>query len=478
MDFHAKNDQSRSMRIGIIGGGFSGTAVAATLERLSSAPLDITLFEKNTNVGLGHAYSTPFPCHLLNVRAKDMSAFADDPAHFVNWLQTNPELHSYLMPHQPIAEQFVPRMLYGKYLQHLLGQTKANIQHQEVVDLLSTQDHYTLVLKNGQRQDVDKIVFALGNNAPASFPFPISGDIERIDNPWDYSAPLHIDKQAPVLIVGTGLSMIDAVLTLHHHEHQGKIYVLSRHGLIPLPHTENQHKLDFNVEHLPTKLDQLNKYFRLHTKTHMQNGGDWRSVMNGIRPHIGYLWNHFNLQDKKKFIRHVLPYWNVHRHRVHDELNDLLKDLSLKKQLSILAGRVLAIENGKAKIKLRHSQHHIEHEVKCVINCMGPLMTLNKTVQPLVRSLLDRHMVVLDPLHLGFSISNTGALKEVSGKDSSTLFALGPLTKGMSWESTAVPDIRLQSFELAKQLLTKKFLRSENESISDQSAFECDGCNS
>lgn len=451
----------RRLTIGVIGAGFSGTALAATLHQLSEAPLSIILFDKTNTFGLGDAYKTPFPFHLLNVRARDMSAFEDQPAHFVNWLRAHEYTHAYLDKNANVEEQFVPRFLFGHYLKDLLHQieidatkkTSLHFEGSEVIDALDVGEQIALVLKDGKKIKVDRVILALGNHSPPAFPFPVSPEFHCIANPWDYTRPQAIAKQDDVLIVGTGLSMIDTVLTLHYQEHKGKIYALSRHGLVPLPHSNTLASYALNHQQLPLNLRALTKDLRAQSKAHASSGGDWREIINALRIHIPAIWERSSLSDKKQFLRHVMPYWNVHRHRVHQKLADLLLQMMASQQLKIMAGRVIAAEQGKVKIKLRHSRDVSELEVKWLINCLGPSLSLTGDEQILVRSLLHRGMASFDPLKLGLEISSTGALKDASGKVSSVFYTLGSLRKGACWESGAVPELRKQSFDLARHLL-------------------------
>lgn len=454
-----KHKTSNTTRIGIIGAGFSGTAIAATLYRLTKQPLEVILIDKTGQFGAGFAYSTPFVYHLLNVRANDMSAFENDSQHFVNWLKANESLCDQLDKSQSIGEQFVPRLFYGKYLQDLLRTIQEDTASKltlklvsgEVTDVLTSDSHIQLMLQDGASIDVDKVILALGNGSPALFPFPVAADIQRIDNPWHYSAVNTIPSHEPVMIVGTGLSMIDAVLTLHHQKHQGLIYTLSRHGLLPLPHNDNHETYTIDLQ--PTKsLSALVKQLRQVTKSHTEQGGDWRSVITELRRHLPTLWEHASLRDRKLFFRHLMPYWNIHRHRVHVVLHQLLADLSNQGQLKVIAGRVNHVTDGKANIKLRHQDKNINVDVKWLINCMGPSLNITSSHQPLASCLQRRNEACFDPLNLGFVTTKTGALKTAADSESSTFYSLGPPTKGMTWECMAVPGIRKQVLKIAEQL--------------------------
>lgn len=450
------------LKIGIVGAGFSGTALTAQIHRFGQRPIEITLFDKSGLFGKGDAYRTPYPHHLLNVRAQDMSMFEDDAAHFVRWLSASPEAKNHLNPAVPIGEQFVPRQLYGLYLQdvlqHIQAQSpnliKLQCEPSEVVDIHVQESQACLLLKNRKEILVDKVILALGNNPPSAFPFPITSSIECIKNPWDYTALNNVKPDDPILIVGTGLSMIDAVLTLYHQHHKGKIYALSRHGLLPLAHADSKVPYVLLQEELPTSMRTLAQHLRHKTKRHAQDGGDWRSVINALRPDIPSLWARISQHSKRQFLRHVLPYWNVHRHRVHHDVADLLARLQQQQQLQIFSGRVLAIEQDKAILRLRGQSVETHLPIRCVVNCMGPGLTVNLNSPSLIKTLVERGLVVLDDLQLGFATNQLGAIKTAAGEFSQLFYTLGPLRKGVAWECSAVPEIRKQSADLAKILLS------------------------
>jgi uncharacterized NAD(P)/FAD-binding protein YdhS len=457
VSYAAMSSQKKPLRVGIVGAGFTGTALAAQLQRLSPDPIDIILCDKSGRFGAGPAYSTPFLHHLLNVRVQDMSAFEDDLDHFSHWLSKQKDKHVHLDAKVPLSQQFVPRNFYYDYLQDLIkSMPSATFVAAEVVDIELKDKQLSLLLHGQRRIDVDKVVLALGNPPPVSFPFPVSDDIHCIHHPWDYTAVNSIGKHDPVLIVGSGLSMIDAVLTLHHQQHCGPINVVSRHGLLPLPHADSRSVNFFDAKQMSSTLRGLAKQIRLVSKSHMQEGGDWRSVMNALRSLTPSLWGELSLGDKKRFLRHVLPYWNVHRHRVHTAIMEKLDQLSRDGQLNVYGARVLEVAAGKAKISQRHVRQVADIPVTWLVNCMGPAQYMQAGHQPLLAALLDRQVVKLDPLKLGFAIAPSCALIDSQGVVSERLYALGASTKGELWEINAVPDLRRQIFALSRHLLAMK----------------------
>lgn len=445
--------QTLPKRIGIIGAGFSGTALLAAIARFVKDPVEIILFEKTGSFALGEAYKTPYYFHLLNVRAKDMSAFEDAPDHFLQWLQRHPEIHAYADAAQPLAEQFMPRKLYGEYLRDVLAESQSGsvqvvLETAEAIDILvdAGKNQAAIILQDGRQYVVDQVVLALGNAAPSAFPFPVEA-AQCIAHSWDYTAPARIRKHDPVMIVGTGLSMIDAVLTLYHQGHRGVIYGLSRHGLLPLRHADHSAPFALQQEKLSTKLSELTRYINTAGRSLINQGEDWRSVINAVRPHVVKLWQGISAQDKKRFVRHMLPYWNIHRHRVHTAIADLLTKLEGEQQLQIIAGRILAVDHDEVLIKLRGQDETKSVTAKWLINCMGPSM--HAVSQPILAALLKRGLAALDASKLGLALNEHGALIDDKGNISSLLFAIGPLRRATEWETSAVPEIRKQSFDLA-----------------------------
>ena len=461
MESNVKPLSRQSLRIGIVGAGFTGTAFAAELHRYAHQPLSIYLFEKTGVFAAGSAYGSPYPHHLLNARACDMSAFEDDPLHFVKWLSDNPTAKTLLDDSLPVAEQFVPRLLYRDYLLSLLSQIKSseghvelNLESTEIISVCSDENQITVKRHDGSVITLDKLVIATGNQPPNELPFHVPSKINCIKNPWNYTAIKHIATDDPVLIIGTGLSMIDVVLTLHHQGHRGKIITVSRHGLLPLPHTLTHATTSINEAEIPTDMRALMKWLRSRASAEMAAGGDWRAIINGLRARIPAIWQSASTQNKEKFLRHLLPYWNIHRHRVHPQLVELLESLIEQDQLEIIAGRVISAEEDEVIVRVRHSNDTRRISTKWLINCMGP--SQHAMLQaPLIAGLMREGYATPDELKMGLKANSLGALNQ--NQDSSRhLYSLGPILQGQYWESLAVPEIRKQNQALVKHLLDIK----------------------
>jgi uncharacterized NAD(P)/FAD-binding protein YdhS len=243
--------------------------------------------------------------------------------------------------------------------------------------------------------------------------------------------------------------MIDVVLTLFHQGHQSPIYVISRHGLLPLTHALTKTEDRFLPQGMPNNLRALTKKLREMER----QGCEWRSLMNAVRRRVPDLWIKMKLADKKQFIRHLLPYWNIHRHRVPASVDSILKSLLKKNQLHVLAGRVLFAQDGVIHVQMRGTQEVRRIEFDWLINCSGPSLDSQSMAPGLVRHLLSQGLVIQDPLKLGFVTASSGGVMGLDGKVSDQIYTLGPPVKGMRWECSSVPEIRSMAKNIAINLL-------------------------
>jgi uncharacterized NAD(P)/FAD-binding protein YdhS len=303
-------------RIGIIGGGASGSVLAACLLRRVGPDTEIVLIEKRKDIGRGLAFSTWDPNHLLNVRAGNMSAYADQPDHFYEWLQNHGPGHGIGCPTRFC---FVPRGVYGEYLSGLLqdvpNSQQLRIIQDECVNVASAANGVSLQFASGDSLTVDHCVLATGNEQRP----PLL--TERGENPWAAGVLDRIENDATLLAIGTGLTMVDAVLSLYRRGHRGKIIAVSRRGL--LPHTHQMvkaHKLDAADVPFGAPVSFLTRWVRQMAQTATKEGQDWRSTIDSLRPHTQELWKRMSLDQRSRFLRHARPWWNVVRHRMRRRL--------------------------------------------------------------------------------------------------------------------------------------------------------------
>ncbi len=442
-------------RIAIIGSGFSGSLLAVQLLRRFLPDLEnrIYLIEKNAKFGSGLAYSTGNPNHLLNVRAGRMSAVADEPNHFVDWLQSRAKSEG--TQQQPaIAEEFVPRSLYGAYIQDLLGNEiwetgnghNLFLVPDEATAIRRQPGCLSVEVRGGRSYDVDVAVLAVGN-------FPNNNTAShQYGDPWSPLALADLDSNAPVLLIGSGLTMIDTVISLLDRGHTGRIFAVSRRGLLPRRHAEAP-------PHPPLRLPDIDTssvtalLHALRQDARSAQSDSWRSVVDALRPFTQQIWQDFSNDEKRRFLRHLRPWWDVHRHRMAPAVADVIDAAVQSGQLSLRAARIQSMSSDSTgvdvKLKGRGADQTDQIRVARVIDCSGPQCDYEKLDNPLVQNLLAQGLARPDPLNLGLDVTTSSAVIDQEGMASDRLFALGPVTRGLFWEITSVPDIREQCWQVA-----------------------------
>lgn len=440
--------------IGIVGGGFSGAMTAFHLAR--SGVARVLLFEKEPRFARGPAYGSRCDQHLLNVPAAMMSALPDEPSHFLDWLQRR----------DPSAgpATFAPRRIYGEYLGELLAvaveRGGVELIQDEVVDMEEEGARNVLVTAGGRRFQVDRVVLALGN-FPPSIPAGVAisgGSGGYISNPWAPGALEGLDGDEPIALIGAGLTAVDLFVEALDRGHRGRIVAISRHGLLPQPHrpAAGPPGSPFIPAETPTTARALLRLVRAEVERREAEGGDWRSVVDSLRPITQDLWRSLSHDERRRFLRHLATRWDARRHRIAPEIEQKVAAAMRDGQLEVLAGRIAKIEEkgGSLAISLkRRGRREVEERVFArVINCTGPARDIRANAPPLIRSLLDRGVGRLGPLSLGLDATPSGSLINAHGAASDRVFAIGPMLKEGLWETTAVRELRSQAQALAARL--------------------------
>jgi uncharacterized NAD(P)/FAD-binding protein YdhS len=449
-----------SKTIVIVGGGLSGALVAIQLLRRASSPLRVVVIEPRAEVGRGVAYSTVSSAHLLNVRAGNMSIFPEQPEDFLSYLRTIESLNL-------SSKDFAQRQRFGAYVSERLASAKrgaaAGVRFEHLRDRAQRIDlagggGALVTLEGGAVIRADAIVMALGNNPPAT-PFANPDGVEIISG-WSAAASEGVAKDDTVLIVGSGLTAVDAVLALAKQDHRGAVHVVSRHGRWPLVHADPQ----------PTTLAPMAvreggsvlailRALRAQARRYGAAGESWQIGFDQIRPHINPIWRQWTERERRRFLRHARALWEIHRHRMPPEAAAKIESLSKRGQLRTHRGRVIELRrsaDGLARMTIAGASENgrVDLKVHRVIVCTGPDLDFRKAAQPVVRGLIDRKLMQLDADNLGLLVADDFALMQHDGKPSPALFALGPLIKGSLWETTATPEIRVQARDLATHLLS------------------------
>ena len=454
--------------VAIIGGGFSGTLTAVNLAKLAKDPLRIVLINHRYPLGRGVAYSTKRVEHLLNVAARNMSAFPDQPNHFVDCLGTRSEYAD--VPETVLREQFVPRKIYGDYLQALLfcygkGAATSRVRidsiQGEALEVVPGAGRVAVVVEGQPTIEADKVVLATGNPLPADLPLP-EGKVEHpryLASPWELTDDKFTDPHANVVLIGAGLTMIDVFLTLSALDWQGTIYAVSRTGLLPLPHFHGIASPDFPPPD-PTSLGLagLANLMEDHCKRLRERGENPAIVVDRLRPFTQRVWQSFTVEEKIRFCRDYRTRWNVTRHRIPQSIHEKLTAAIASGKLQIIQGRICGMSNGVDRIQVAVGKSSSRDDLTTleagwVINCTGPQETYKTSKAALYQNLFDRGLIQEDELDLGIKAGPNFNVIDGGGYASKFLFALGPMLKGSLWETTAVPELRIQALRVAETIL-------------------------
>jgi len=455
--------------VGIVGGGFSGTLVASHLVREASRrgkPVHVALLDPQATFGEGAAYRTPDPHHLLNVPAAGMSALPDRPDDFLAWSRRrDPEVAPY---------DFLPRKRYGEYLRDTLldaadaAPPGVTLEFQRVlVDAVRREDARWTVMGGGRRVlSADVLVLATGHRPPAD---PLAGRwtgsrAHFVEDPWATLVLSAIRPDETVVLLGTGLTAVDVVLSITKSPRSAPIYAVSRRGLLPAGHAplpvvreDPSPWLAPLLARGPTARTLLAAVRAAARRTQLA-GGDWRSVIDGLRPHTTPIWQSLGEREARRFLRHVRPHWEVHRHRMAPSIAAQIEGLQATSVLRPRAARFVRADATSAEVRLeiqpRGGSTTTVLRADWVVNCTGPGSGPDSVLSPALRSLVDAAHLELDPFGLGVLTDELGRAR-ARGVVRSDLLVVGTLRKAQLWESTAVPELRAQAAGVASAIASR-----------------------
>lgn len=439
----------------VVGSGFSAIAVTCNLLELLPREARVAVIGDDPGFGRGTAYRSELYLHRLNVPAGRMSLFADRPNDFSEWLKTR---------NIPLSTgDFASRSDYGLYLRDNLASLLRKRNERCGVDFIRAKatgcvEQYNgslaFQLHNGDQIAGRSIIFCLGVGS-ADLPIdtsalPASAKSRIVENPWRLSWMNRVGRQDHVCILGSGLTMIDQVLSLRTHGHRGPITVLSRRGLAPLPHlAQPAPAVKVDVDALPPSISGILRQLRRQAAS----VSDWRSVMDGLRPVTQKLWKKLPLTERSRFLRHALPWWNIHRHRVAPDVFAMFDPLVKDGTLRIQAGYIkdLTASDGDLVIRYRKRGTPVEEDVQCrwLINCTG-MERAGIKHSPLLKEMAAQQFITADPLGLGVQVDDQSRATGGARTSRADIFVVGALAAGQFWEITAVPDIRVQARQVAE----------------------------
>jgi uncharacterized NAD(P)/FAD-binding protein YdhS len=432
--------EARAASVTIVGGGASAVLLVGALREQSefSDRLAISVIEPAASVGPGLAYGRADPHHLLNSPAGRMSVSDDDPDDFVRWCAEHGEPVS--------ATDFAPRRLYGRYLEsvfHRLSADGEGVVHVRDRARAVTRDglRWRVGLESGRSVCSDAVVLAVGNPPPN----PLAALATRVvDDPWSENALSVVSEDDRVLLVGTGLTMVDIATTLARRFPALRLAATSRSLLLPTAHPDDPvpYRSPLQVPAGPLRLGSLLSAFGRELRSARAEGIPWQAVVDGMRPQLGSLWSRLSLEDRRRFVSRLSRNWDVHRHRMAPPVG---AELALLRR----TGRLLLIADPDRST------------FDVVINCTGPRSVAEAGWDPVVDSLLSSGWARSDVLGLGVDVGPAFELRSSSGAPSPGLFAIGTAVRGALWETTAVPEIRSAAVTVAETIAAAARLERE-----------------
>ena len=418
----------------IVGGGASGLLVAINLLRKSD-DCEVTIVEPNERLGLGVAYSTLDPEHLLNVPAGRMSGLVEEPKSLCEWAGVD-------------ENDFIPRQTFGRYLQYLLDSElkkgkKLNHIRAKVLDIELKADSYSAALSNGQTLEFDSVVLALGNSdsiVPETFKdLPNSKEVVR--DIWREGLSARFDR---VAVIGTGLTFYDIALSILRDRPSATIHGISRNGLLPRPHLKHRVPALPVPAHVRESAGAIRNYL-----TSM--GDKWREAQDGIRHDLQEIWARFPESEKKIFVTEHFRWWNTLRHRSAPEIDERIKAEIAAGRIVIHKAEVSAANLSEGNINLKLSDGNTL-VVDQLINCCGNQFY---ATHPLLEAMVTKGLLARGPLNFGVACDEkTLALKNRDGHVLKGMYGIGPILVGELLETTAIPEIRGEAELIARELLS------------------------
>jgi uncharacterized NAD(P)/FAD-binding protein YdhS len=464
-------------RIIIIGGGFSGAAVAYHLLGASRATdLTVTIVEPRRFLGAGLAYSTEDAAHRINVPADRMSLDPEDALQFRRWLESS---HAFAPDPEGVTSDgraFPHRHMFGRYVKAQIEPWLVNGRLHHVrgraVGMGRAGKRYLLQLSDGRCLVADLIILAVCHPPPAlprAFRDEL-GNASLIQDPWRPGALATIRADARVLIVGTGLTMADVVASLDACQHHGLIFAFSRRGLRSRGHAlfSQLPAGDFSSHPAITALELLQRVRKEIAKA-QRSGFSWHAVVDALRAQGSRVWAALPLAERRRLIRHLRPYWDAHRFRIAPQTEAVLEKRMANGSLQIAAASLLSAERNDEYIdvtlRCRYSGKVINQQFDTLVMATGPDHSALLHTEPLLRSMAELGLLQVDPTGLGLRVDRTGRAVDERGDVIGTLFIAGPLGRGTFGELMGVPEVARYAVLIAGEVV--EWIKRQSGSLID-----------
>jgi uncharacterized NAD(P)/FAD-binding protein YdhS len=458
----------------VIGGGFSGAVFATHLLRAATGPFELVIVEPRAALGAGLAYGSAAPEHRINVPSDKMIVFREAPAHFTRWARAEGLFESDPDAVTTEGHHYSRRGDFARYVSVLLddavrgappGSTLRHVPT-KAVDVEAMGDGYRIRLEDGTALEGDAVVVTASSETPAA-PWPVDDPAIRhpglVCDPW---LQLHmldvkaIPVESTIVIAGTGLTMCDVIVSLAKRGFGGRVMAISRRAL--LPRTQGVFDSDFDLlagHPVPTTARTLLR----HVREAASRAVDWREALDAVRFMLPTLWQTLPPHERRRAVRWLRPFWDVHRFRMAPQVDTLLRAQIEGGQLSIEGGRIANIGGDADGLLVVHwlARGGASQQTPCAafVNCTGPAADPSRNQNPLIQSLLARGLAVTDPAGVGLDCDADGRLRDRDGKLAEHLCVAGPLARAAVAEVTGVPEASAHTRRVAERLVADAALR-------------------
>ncbi|QFR33784.1 FAD/NAD(P)-binding protein [Ancylobacter sp. TS-1] len=458
-----------SPRVAIIGGGFTGAVCAIELARAAGQPLSIDIIEPRATVGAGLAYGSCEPEHRINVPSDRMTVFPDEPDHFTRWLRKSGVWNDDPFGLVENGDHYSRRRDFAAYIADVVADTAAanpsgsTIRHRRAGALAiePTGRDWRVRCDDAGPARYDRVVLSLTYGSPR-FHWPLIQGAEALDHlvldPWNWAAIKAIRPEARVVLIGTGLTTCDVVVSLRANGHTGPIHAISRRALTPRLHGEFNTDFDlFAGAPRPATALGLLRLVRSRVREVEQQGRSWHIVIDSLRRHLSTYWRTLPLSEQRRIAHRLRSFWDVHRFRIAPQVAALMESGRREGWLTVSAGRIHAVGRHGDSFALDWTPRGGERRIlgaDALVNCTGPDGDIARSTNPLLVDALAHGRVRPDALRIGLDTDADGRVIGASGEPVPGLWAAGPAARAVVGEATGVPEAAAHARLVARALAT------------------------
>ncbi|MDK4733651.1 FAD/NAD(P)-binding protein [Rhizobium sp. CNPSo 3490] len=454
--------------VAIIGGGVSGAGVAYHLARAKDGERPVIMvFEPRAELGRGLAYDTDDPAHRINVPAAKMSLQPDDLGEFQAWIEARDAVADDPGARQPDGMLFPRRRLFGEYvaslLKPLLEEGVVLHNRARVTGLERRGGRWSIRDDSGGMMLADIVAIATSHPPPAA-PGRLAASLAAhprfVADTTKPGALGVIGRHDRVLVIGNGLTAADVIASLAECGHDGAVTAISRRGLRSRGHAPVPQPLfgEFISDAAHSAVSLLRR-IRAAIRTAEAQGICWHGVIDQVRAQGHDLWQALPIAERRRIVRHLRPYWDVHRFRIAPQVEAVLDAAIAAGRLEIVAGSVadarIEGELVLCTLQPRYQRQPLERSYDAVVVTTGPAHGGILETQPWLAALAANGHLSLDPTGLGLACTEQSEAIGPSGKAESSLLISGPLARGTFGELMGLPQVTEHAFFVAGEIAAK-----------------------